>query len=473
MALPSQNSQRWFRQSFPNELQLFPYFAEDVISEVIPGDSPVMAWLPKEAVNTWNIDVHHLVGVWGEDFDGSQTYMEWVTDDFEIETNPAECDYGDGAMQWATFSYKYELSRVSVSNKSNPLNVFDKGGMMQYKGQTNMPRIRGEFVGQPVTNEAELALAMNGKLYYDHVHRTLFEGNSAVPSKFGMFDGLNIVNSVGWVGNHVIGPNPPQFSDPRVINGVGITTEVALIRRIEFEFFRTYNRLADRGSRPMGDDIVVTMPEPIWRKLAWAIATGALNHFVNLGNLTINTNLSDIQAVYEQITSYNDNFAADSNVQFAGFIPLNGYNLPVLVDNTNAANTTLGNGNPAVTGDVQVLCKRAFGQNILTLYYLNWLNVPGARETQGGVTPMITENGLLRIKQNFTTVTQECWYWSMDSYLGLGSRFAPAQVVIHDVTFEMDFENELEDGSWTHPNYYMYEGQTGGAGNSLLVATNT
>ena len=480
MALPSENTQRYFRQSFPNEAQLWPEFAEDVISDVIPGDSPLIAWLPKRAVNTWNIDIHHLIGVWGKDFDGSQTYMEYITDNFTVDSDPPECDWGVGGMDFARYSYKYELNRISVSHADDPLNIFDGGGMRQYQGQASVPRIRGEFAGQSITNDVELMLAMTGKRLYDHINRTTREGNAAIKSNLGMFDGLETVLTQGWVANHTIGPGGAPYSDPRIIPGTSISKPEDLVNRIEWEFFRTFNRIRSRGREPSGDDIVVIMTDAHWQACAKAISHGSLAyHTNNMSNIQVNVDISAVQREYERITNFNELFAG-SNVGFAGFFPLNGYNLPVIVDNNLGQNSINPvNNKPAVTGDVEIVCKRAFGENILELMYLDWTQIPLAQNMPTGpmnsyptISPLYTENGLVRAKWVPASITNECWYWALDCYMGLGSKMQPLQTRILDVTLETDFANAIESGDWTHPNYYMYGNETGAIGNSLLNASN-
>lgn len=473
MAVPSDNTMRIFRQTIPGESQLWPVYVEDVISEIVPGGSQLINFIPSLETDAWSIDVGHLSGIWGEGFDGSKSYMEYITDDFTVAADPAECDWGEGAVEFAQHTYSLGLKRISTSSKNHPLGIFDGGGMKQHASQPSMPRIRGEFAGNAITNDRDWIAAMQGKLLHDHVNWMAINGDEDIPSKMGMADGLDKIFSTGWVNNHIVGTGSAPFSDPMVSSGVALTTPATVLAKIQMDVWRVYNRMRSRGYIPRLGDIAIAMPTAFWRQLAAVISVGLLMKKGTVTGIDVVTNPEVIQREYDRITNWNDMFGGAVG-QFGGFIPFDGFNVPVILDDNLGKNSTVAaSGNPAVTGDIYTITRSAFGQSILEQRYINYNNIPDAVNPKTGEKPVIFMDGMIRAKWVPTTTTQECWYWAMDMHYAIASYMQWLQCKITDVTLEMDADDTVESGSWTHPNYHLFEGADGGAGNALLVPTNT
>lgn len=482
VTLPSQNTTRIIRQSDPDLLPMWTWVADDIISDVVRGGSNLMRWVPSRPAinprysakgNVWKMTVTHLAGVFGAGFTGETTYFDHLT---EGAGPLEECDFGEGGMDIATFEYEVKLGRVSTSNKGNTLRIFDGGGIQQY-AESPIPRYRGDNAGIPLTTDVEVAVALLGMDLEDFLNWNFVRGNSAVHTKKGGYDGLDAVLSKGWVANRVIGHNPPAWSDPEVVNGANITTAKQLLRAIELRFWTIYNRMRSRGHIPRGDDIVVTMPEPFWRLIARIIARGyiSVHGTTDVDEVSVTTTPEVIDRVYERITNYNDQYAGSDADVFAGFIPFANYNLPVIVEDSFGSNSiTIEGGEeyPSVTGDVMVLSKSFRGFNVLEHLYLDWTKVPLAVNPYVGEQPMFFQNGMIRAKWVPTSTSGECFFLAMDMYAMFISRMQPLQAKILDVTLRVDEGEQIEAGRWTHPNFYLLEGQTAGTGNPILIASN-
>lgn len=479
MTLPSQSTQTIVRQYPRGQTQIWSEAVDDVISDVVPGGSSVMRWIPSRPVqpsgdNTWYVTGAHFSGIWGKDFNGSQTYLDYITENGTVVENPAECEFGGGGMDYQAYEYQHELQRVTFSNEDDPITFFHSGGVVNHKNQSGLPRIRGELLGVPVTDDVQFNLAMLGRSMHDFMDWNIWNGDSAVPTIYGGYDGLNTILSTNWINNHIVGDEEAPFSDPTIVNGAGITTIEALLKRIKHQFYVIYNRARARGYLLTPNDVAIHMGPSHWRKLASAIAVGILKYNYTTSDIAINTTPEVIQRTYYEITNYNDEFTGGmpGAPVYAGYIPLDNFKLPVIVDEALEVNSTIpGSGNPAVTGDMYILTRYFRGQNILEHLYLDWNRIPWAVNPPTGPKPVIMQNGMIRAKW-LNLKNDECWYWGIDMYAMLMTYMQPLQCKILDVTLEMDFENTVEAGLWTHPDYYMYEGAKGGQGNTLLYPSN-
>lgn len=477
MALPSANTQQIHRNWPVGQNRIWSEAVDDVISDVVPGGSSIIRWIPSRPTtpsgdNTWYITGAHLTGIWGKDFDGSQTYWDYITDDGTITENPGECDFGAGGMDFQAYEYQHELGRLSFSNEDDPFTWAHGGGLRNHKNQAALPRIRGEMLGIPIDNDVEFGLAMLGRNMHDHMDWQAWHGDASVPTIYGGYDGLNVVISKNWVSNHVIGDEGAPFSDPTIVNGASIATVADLLKVIKREFYRIYNRARQRGYQLTPNDIAIHMTTAHWRKIAAAVAVGILKFNYSTEEILINTTPEIIQREYYRITTYNDEFTGGMPGApiYAGFIPLDNFNLPVIVDDALGFNVTSGE-DQAVVGDMYILTRYFRGQPILEHLYMDWNRFPMIKNPPTGSKPIIMQNGMIKTRWH-NKKNDECWFWSIEMYGAYMSYMQPLQCKILDVTVEMDFENTIEAGLWTHKNYYMYEGAVGGQGASLLSPSN-
>jgi hypothetical protein len=309
---------------------------------------------------------------------------------------------------------------------------------------------------------------------HDHADWNIWHGDASVPTKYGGYDGLNSIISKNWVRSHVVGNQDAPFSDPTIVDGASISTVATMLKTIKREFYRIYNRARQRGYQLTPNDVAIHMSPAHWRKLAAAVAVGILKFNYTTNDIVINTTPEIIQREYYRITTYNDEFTGSvpNAPIYAGFIPLDNFNLPVIVDDALGFNSTIpSTGNPAVTGDMYILTRYFRGQNILEHLYLDWNRLPMAVNPPTGPKPVIMQNGMIRAKWN-NLKNDECWFWSIDMYGALMTYMQPLQCKIMDVTMEMDFEDTIEAGLWTHKDFYMYEGEQGGQGSTLLNPSN-
>lgn len=451
------NSQRFTNNSFPGiDRGIFSWTVDDVISSSIRGSSPLLAWLPSAPRNTWNEKVAHLTAVFGLDFDGSQEYIDYIAS----ASNPDECDFGEGGMDFQVYEYSIGYNRMST--KSKPLNRFDFGGMKQWEKQP-VYSIRGPQEGTQITNDAEWALTMLARDMEDHINWCGIYGDGDVPSTKGMFHGLNSVISKGYVEARAEGKGDASiFSDPDVYSGVNLTTPEALISFLRNVIRRLVRRMRQRGYTPQGDDMVIAMPPEIWEECAEVLAAGYFDNRV-VTNIEFHTT-PEVFARMKQ--SYMNGGIGQ------GFLPVSNVgNVPILQDEHLGSSVTSLSGNNAITGDIYVLTKRFGNMNILEMQYINWSDIslpPVGNSDNGRYLDSAYQNGMFRGSWNH--VNNMCYTYGMETYMRLVSRVQPFQAKITDVTIEVDRIGKMEAASWTHRNFFPFSqaGKTGGQGESLI-----
>lgn len=438
---------------------VFSYQVEDVISSVIRQDSPLLRWLPVVPTTVWNEKVAHLTAVFGKDFDGSETYLDFIS----ASNDPAECEYGEGGMDFQTIEYSIVPHRITTSNKNNPLNRFDFGGVSQWQKQPIL-RFRGDDAGLAIQNDAEWALAMLGRDMEEHVNWCSWHGDADIPSTKGMFFGLDSIIREGYVAARAEGKGDATiFTDPDVYSGVAIDTPQKLLTLLRNSVRRTAKRLRDRGGIPQGDDMVIFMPPDIWEECAEVLAAGYFD------NRTVtNIEFHNTPEVFNRMKEQYMNGGLGM-----GYLPVFGVgNVPIMTDTNLGVSTTSLNGKNAVTGDIYVLTKRFRGMNILEIQYMNWNalgEVPiGNSNTNHQYLPEAYQNGVFR--GSWVEVNSNCFYYGMESWMRIVSRMQPAQVKITDVTIEVDREGYMEAGSYTHQNFYPFSmnDAVGGQGTALI-----
>ncbi len=83
----------------------------EVISDVVQGGSQLLNWIPSRGVDTVESRVAHLSWVGPANFDGSQSYGQYLA-----SLDPEdECGYGPSA-DWNGFEYAHQGAEVSTSS---------------------------------------------------------------------------------------------------------------------------------------------------------------------------------------------------------------------------------------------------------------------------------------------------------------------------------------------------------------------
>lgn len=464
VGLPSaDNSQRITDNSFSGMNRgLFSYQANDVISSVIRGQSKLLNWLPWTASNVWNEKVAHLTAVFGKDFDGSESYIDYITAD----ADPAECDFGSGAMQFQVHEYSVGYRRISTSNKNNPLNHFDFGGMRQWQ-KSPLVQFRGHDAGLRINNDAEWALSMLAMDMEEHINYSAWWGDADRPTTKGMFYGMDSIITDGYVRARAENKGDASiFSDPLVYSGVSLNTPETLLRFIRNVIRHQYARFSQRGVTPAFGDYVVWMPRGIWEECAEVMAAGLFNYRAMNG--------IQFQTTPEVFQREKQRYMTAGLGE--GAIPVPGIGeIPVVTDEALGTSIANVNGNESVTGDVYILLRRAYGLNALEMQYINWNEIPSASNppagnshTAGNYLPQAYQNGMFR--GSWQEVNNACYYYGMEAYMRMITRMQHFQAKITDVTIEVDRLRNAEAASWTHPNYYAFsaQGNIGGQGESLI-----
>lgn len=468
VADPSTTGGLWNNVAFPNSPgnQIWTYCAGDVISDAVEGSDPLVAWLPAEPTNVWNDNVAHLSYLTGEGFDGSETYLEYIA----AVSNPAECDYGEGDMDFNICEYTSTLARVSTSNKNNPLNRMHFGGM-RYCEREPQFRIRGEMRGIQIDNDADWILSKLALDYEQHIAWSTIHGDASITTNKGLFDGLDTVVSQGYVTAHKVGSGSCEYTDPIVVSGTSLDTPEKILRKIIAITRRIRRRMAVRNFRPAPGDQVVVMPLEFWNQILDVISWGALTPGSQPGRIDFTTTPEVWQRLRDTYGQGGLGY---------GFIPMEDGPLWVMVNDNIASNSTAASGMSSITSDIYILTKRYKNINALALRYLNWNNIIGTPAPGVGNSQVISptngsvfQNGMVRA--SWQEVNNLCYWYGMESYLGMVTRMQYLQAKITDVTLEVNDAFDLMEGpTYMHPNFYAYEGRgTAGGGTPLITPYNS
>lgn len=437
--------------------QIWSMCTGEIISDVVRGGSLLMRWIPGVPVNTWVNTVSHLSWVAGKDFNGAESYMEYLEDG-----SVGDCGFGPGGMDFQVCEYTESLHPMSVSNESQPLSLFHAGGM-KYCEQQPVIRLRGSQIGTDdavIDNDADWIVSLLAADLEMHMDWDLINGDASIAKKKGLTNGLDTVISEGYVALHHTGEGSCDFTDPLVFSGAGITTARQLLNMIKWAARKVFRRMRVRGQTPNGQDMAIALPWPFWDLIADEIALGSLTPGTQ-SYIEFTTTPEVWQRERDRVTSGGMGF---------GSITIDGITIPVLPEELLGNNTVLDGDVPSHTGDVYILTRRFAGRDILRQEYMNWNRVGAAAPEALSRNSTVMQNGMIRT--TWVTVNDLCYFYGLKLYKRLVSLFQPLQVKITDVTLEMPMDNYFEAGTYTHDNFYPYDGASGGAGVALISGIN-
>lgn len=451
--MPSEVTRLFGNETNPG---LFSYYPNDIISMTTSGGSPLMRWLPARGVNTWNDPVAHLSWIAPEGFDGSTTYG-----DFLAASDPVgECEYGDGYV-YQICEYAHKMDRVTASTKNEPIKT-EYMGMKRWQSQPTY-MLRGETAGINIANDRDWSLARLALGFEQHLNWTLLYGN---PDGYNnTYLGLLDILVPGWVRAHKYNGSC-DFTDPMIVNGIGESTGETVLRNLRGVIRHLRGRMASRNFTPMGDDMVIVMGPTMWQYVADAIAFGTLVSYNAPTNLELSTSPEAIQRERERVTQGGVGF---------GYVPIDGVNVPVIPEPLLEFNTTDTDGDPAVTGDFLILTKNFRGIRILEQQYLDWSQMGGESPfatglTSGEARPVLFQNNMIRVEPVRVNGLDSCWYYGAEMYGRITSYMQPLQARITSVTLKTDPGHSVEGASFTHQNFYAFNGLASGSGSAVLAA---
>lgn len=423
---------------------LWSFCAGDVLSMLTSGSSALMNWIPSRGVIHANETVAHLswAGV-PRGFDGSQTYGQFLADMDEI----GDCDYGSSGAQFNVCEYTIPMFRVPF--KSDTLQPQHFG----LKYCENEPRhiIRGPMQGLQIDTDAAWALSQIAFQMNEHMNWSQLYGDPSAYKK--TWYGLDNVIDVGWVTSHATGSGDCVFVDPQVFDGAQFTDAADLLNNMEAAFNKVQVRAMQRGYRLQEGDVAAVMSLSHWNWLAERLACGALILSCNV-NVQVTNTVEGIRQEFERITTGGFGF---------GFIPFKNFNMPVLIEPNLGTEAEDLDGNSVTVGDIYILVRNFAGINVLEHQYLDWNRLTYPRDAN----ERVMQNGMVRT--GWVTEASRCYYYFAESYVRLVSRMQHLQIKYLDVVVPNKIAGENESGSYTHPNYYAYNGQVGGQGTALLT----
>lgn len=418
---------------------------DEVISDVVPGGSMLMRWLPTRGVDSLTSHVAHIAWVGPQGFTGSNTYMQYL----QTLSAAGECGYGP-SDDWNAFEYAH--SGAPFSRKSPTLKPINFG-QTKYCDKQPIMRVRGNNAGVNLTNDAEWAIARAGMGLANHLDWNLVYGDQAM-GPF-MYDGLDVIIQPGWVSSKLIGASPAVFSDPLVANGVTLNTPEKLLNMIKGMVRKLRVRASQRGYQLTPNDQAIVMSSSHWQAISNFIALGYLMPMADVpAAAQVQISAEAFQREKSRITTGFLGF---------GFIPVDNQPVPVLIEDLLATNVTATGNIPSVTGDIYVLTRYFNGITILEHQFQNW-NAMQGYPTNG--TEMIMQNGLLRA--GWVTEANKCFYYYVEGQARILSTMQPLQGRINDVTVSTLLLNENESGNPGSQDWYAFDGRRGGAGTALV-----
>lgn len=436
-----------FPQSKPTDF--FTFCAGDIISMVAREPEGLGAWIPSVSTTEWIADVGHLSFVVGAGFDGSESYQEYIAAEEEVGV----CDFGDTGIEYNICEYQHSVKRVSLSNKTRPLNFFSGGGISYCEKE---PRhiIRGDMAGMKIDNDRDWILSSLTSRLQSHLNWNRYWGRDAAVTSPGSYEGLRAVLTPGWVKSHKIGGGSCVFTDPLVYSGLNLDTPEKLYRKIRFFARKIIKRMVDRGYTPSASDMCIAMPLQFWWIMADYLATGALANISGQNDVQFTSTPEVWQRERARITSGGVGF---------GVFDVDGFSIPVVPDNQLGHKSTTIDDEEAITGDVLILTRTFDGMSVLSH---EWLKLDAASGLPGVQDYVFSQNGMIRTV--WVTVNGSCYWYGLEMYARYVSRMQPLQARISDVTLVTGGEYDSEVADWTHPDWYAYEGATPYGGSPLI-----
>ena len=421
----------------------FSLIEGDVFSSVVNGGGPLMQWIPTRLITDRYQPVNHLDYVAPANFDGSQTYADWLAQNGVID----ECGYGP-TTTWNGFAW--QASGGSFSWRTDMMKAYEDGGIRYYE---NMPvyTVRGQ-AGIPLSSDREWAIARLFMVSQQHLDYVIKHGDANNSNM--EWDGLLQILRPGYVQSRLIGPGNPTWANPTIINGATLTTPGAVLQAIRSAVRLILNRANARNWQIDATDLVVVMESGMWDVLAEHVASGAMHRFTNNYNFTGQMSPSEYLTLYNQTRSGGLGY---------GVLNIEGRVIPVIAEHGLGYNTTVS-GNPAITGDIMVLTRRANGFNLLEQQYVDWRALS---------YPTTTSENYVNLQQGFMRAgyvieANKCYYYYAEMAGRVMSYMQPMQAVIHNVTLPSTLDTAVESAYMYSPNFYPYQGQMGGQGNSIL-----
>lgn len=419
----------------------------EVMSEVVSGGSALQRWLPTRGVIHENEHVAHLSWVAPDGFDGTQSYMDYLSGLDPI----GECEFGP-TTDWNGFEYRHEMYRVSFKSETITRRHF---GLKKFEEQP-IVRMRGPNAGLTLENDGDWALARVAYQLEHHQDWNIIYGDPAAGQL--MYHGLDNIIEPGWVASRAIGGSPVGFSDPIVMSAVGVSDPAAIVRMIRGMVRRARTRAFQRGYRLTTNDYAIVLSSAHWNALADHIA--AVGTTVITGGVTLATTVEAFQRERNRLMQGGLGF---------GNIDVDGQPVPVIIEDLLATNVTVTTDDgpaSAVTGDIYLLTRYFGGQTILEHQFLDWSRLPLPQGLQ--TNEFIRQNGMVRA--GWVVEANSCFYYYVDMWGRIISRYQPLQGKIKDVTLVTLLENENESMSFASPDYIAFgPGNQGGAGNAYLI----
>lgn len=468
--------------SYPGQRRLLPLIAGDLFSEVISGGSPLVNWLNTVKKKSWQWQSSFLAWVSGKDFDGSQTYLEYQTADGTILEDPDWCDFGDGGLDYATYTWANSLKRMSTSNKNRPLHYFDFQNLGRLTQWENEPlwTIRGPNAGQQVGqaqgshdfSEADWGVASTAQAFEQHINWNTIWGDSTIPSNNGFSDGLLTVLTPGYVQSRMVGTagNPaPVYADP-LYRSSGIETAHQLLAALRTDLRRIRSRARGWQYELTEDDIAIVMPSGFWDLLKAIISQQRMVDHIIGKPVGIDEERFDIDTTNMEYT-HTFNMISQGGVGF-GYFPLDGLNVPVIIEDGLGINAETDEGKPGIISDVLILVRNFRGQSVTHHVHLDFNDfVEPPTSTATGFTGNIMNQTIFQgglIRSSWININNLCFYIGLETYLQVECRLPGLQARYTNVHLEVLPEYSIESASWTHPNFYAYRDQVGGMGQTLL-----
>lgn len=426
----------------------FGLIDDDPISMAIPGTSPLGNWLPSRRITDRFETVSHLEWIAPANFDGSQTYSEWLSG-ISID----DCGYGP-STSWSGF--QYQMTGGSFSWTTSKMKTYPDGGIKYHEKQP-MYTLRGSSIGQPLSSDKEWAVArvLIAMLY--HLDYVLKYGNAANSQM--EWDGISQILTPGYVQARIFGTGIAHWADPLIVNGAPITSVAVLAQALRVTIRRLRRRLRDRNWSVGPADMAVFLPATMWDNISEYLAMGAFYKYTNGYGFDGTMTFRDFKEEYRSVRSGGLGY---------GTLDIDGEAVPVIADGSMGMNVTLDpSGTPknAIAGDIFVLTRRANGMTLLEQQYVDWdkLDYP----TSDPEETFTVQNGLVRA--GWITEANKCFYYYGEMAGRVVSYMQPMQAVIRNVVMETLDANENESGNFTSPDFYAYNGGRGGQGTAYLT----
>jgi hypothetical protein len=426
----------------------FSLITDEIISEAVPGDSPISGWLPTSRYTNRFEHVAHLDWV-NNGMDGSLPYSEWLRGQ-TID----DCGFGPQVGAWSGFEYKMDGGRFGFT--TNQMKLYPDGGI-KYHDKQPIYTLRGSNIGQPISDDREWAVARLLIVMAQHLDYVLKFGNRGNSDM--EWDGISQILTPGYVAARVVGRGRPTWADPLIVNGASITTIGQLCQTLRVIARRLRRRVKDRNWNVAPGDQVVFMSQTMWDNMVEYIASGAFYKYSDSFGFDGQMSFRDYRQEIRDIKAGGVGY---------GVMDIDGFPLPVLTDSSLGVNCTIdpaGTPKSGITGDIYLLTKRVNGMVILEQQYLDYnkLEYP----LSDPETTFTVQGGLVRA--GWITKNNNCFHYYTEMSGRMVSYMQPLQAVIRNVTIETLDSNENESVNFTSPDWYAYNGQRGGVGNALVT----